>query len=210
MPWMVDQRHYLDVLDPLKAEQIPAPAKRIATFMGSVVEGVTAGWDDPSDGCAVTTRCIGKVGRRRCTDRVVARIVEGRSTDDGGNLVPGKVVEWTCLICGEYGEIHHWQETPWNLTGTGNHVFPTVDVVAELEMTLAEYEAVAAIVVLDAPARRVLAAGRVPDDDLVVIEAPRSWVEHLVEFIASEANHTRSKKKRALYDAVLDRANAIV
>ena len=142
MAWMVDQRHYLDVLDPAKAEQIPAPAKRTATFMGSVVAGVTAGWADPTDGCAVTTRCIGRVGRRRCTDRVVARIVEGRSTDDAGKLGTAKIVEWTCLTCGEHGEIHHWQETPWNLTGTCNHLFPTLDVVAELEMTLAEYETV--------------------------------------------------------------------
>ena len=210
MPWMVDQRHYLDVLDPLKAERIPAPAKRIATYMGSIVEGVTAGWDDPADGCAVTTRCIGRVGRRRCTDRVVARIVEGRSTDDAGNLVTAKIVEWTCLTCGEHGEIHHWQQTPWNLTGSGNQLFPTVDLVAELEMSLAEYEAVATLPALDAPAHRVLAAGRVPDEDLVVIEAPRAWLQHLVEFIASEANHTRSKKKAALYDAVLDRAEGVV
>ena len=210
MPWMVDQRHYLDVLDPLMVEQIPAPARRIATFMGSVVEGVTAGWDDATDGCAVTTRCIGKVGRRRCTDRVVARIIEGRSVDDASNLVRAEIVEWTCLTCGEHGEIHHWQQTPWNLTGSGNHLFPTVDVVVELEMTLAEYEAVAAVAVLDASARRVLAAGRMPDDDLVIIEAPRAWVEHLVEFVAAESNHTRSKKKRALYDAVLDRAEGVV
>jgi hypothetical protein len=197
MPWMVDQRHYLDVLDPVKAEQIPAPARRIAAFMGAVVEGVTAGWDDPTEGCAVTARCIGKVGRRRCTDRVVARI---RPEGD---------IEWTCLSCGDFGHIHHWQETPWNLTASGNRLFPKLDEVAELEMTLAEYEAVATIPMLDAPARRVLAAGRVPWD-LVVIEAPRAWLEHLVEFVASEANHTRSRRKAALYEAVLDRARGIL
>ncbi len=198
MPWMVDQRHYLDVLDPLKVERIPAPARRIAAFMGSIVEGVTAGWADPTDGCALATRCIGRVGRRRCTDRVVARI---RPEGD---------IEWSCLTCTDFGHIHHWPETPWNLIGSGADFFPTVDVVAELEMTLAEYDAVAAIPVLDASARRVVAAGRMPDDDLVVIEAPRAWLEHLIEFIAAEANHTRRKKERALYEAVLVRADGQV
>ena len=209
MPWMVDQRHYLDVLDPLLVEQIPAPARRIAGFFGSIVEGVTAGWDDPVVGCALTTRCIGRVGRCRCTDRLVARVIKGHSTDDNGNLISAEIVEWVCLGCGESGEIHHWQETPWNLTGSGSHLFPAVDVVVELEMTLAEYEAVAAIAVLDAPARRVVAAGRTPDEGFVLFEAPRAWVKHLVEFIASESNHSRSKKKVALFDAVLDRAGGV-
>jgi hypothetical protein len=123
----------------------PAPAERVAACFGSIVEGVTAGWDDPADGCALTTRCIGLAGRRRCTDRVVARIAEGRSTDDAGNLITARFIAWSCLTCGEYGEIHHWQDTPRNLTGSGNAQFPTMDVVADLEMTLAEYEAVAAM-----------------------------------------------------------------
>ncbi len=198
MPYMVDQRHYLDVLNPRRVESIPAPARRIATFFGSIVEGVTAGWDDPTDGCAVTSRCIGRVGRRRCPDRVVARIQA-----DG-------TIEWTCLTCGEHGIIHHWQETPWNLTGQGNKLFPTPDVMVGLELSMAEFEAVSSIVALDAEARRVVAAARVPDDDRVLVDAPRAWVEHLVRFIASEANHTRSRKKKLLYEAILDRADSVV
>ncbi len=49
-----------------------------------------------------------------------------------------------------------------------------------------------------------------PDDDLVIIEAPRGWLAHLVEFVAAASNHTRSKKKRVLYDAVLERAEDVV
>ena len=67
----------------------------------------------------------------------------------------------------------------------------------ELEMTLAEYQAVAAIAVLDAAARRVLAAGRMPDDDLVIIEAPRAWLEHLVEFVAAESSRTTPPARRS-------------
>jgi hypothetical protein len=76
-------------------------------------------------------------------------------------------------------------------------------------MTFDEYEAVATIEVLDTPARRVLAAGRVPEDR-VILEVPRAWLTHLIGFITSEANHTRSKKKAALYEAVLDRAEGVV
>ena len=198
MPYMIDMRHYLDVADPLLVERIPTPARRIAAFFGSIVKGVTAGWDDATDGCPVVVRCIGRLGRRRCIDMVVARIQE-----DG-------TIEWVCLTCGEQGVIHHWKGTPWNVTGRGNEFFPPMDVMVELEMSLAEYEAVASIQLLDAEAQRVRAAGRMPDDDLVIISAPRAWLEHLVEFIASEANHSRSKKKVALYEAVLDKADGVV
>ena len=209
MPYMTDMRHFLCVLDPNRAEKLPAPAKRLAHFHGAVVEGVTAGWDDPREGCAVIARCPGRIGRRRGTDNVVARIVEGRSTDDAGNQITAEIVEWTCVVCGEHGEIHHWQDTPWNLTDQGNHLFSALDVMAELELTPEEHEAVASISVLDASAHRVLAAGRQPWEN-VVIAAPGGWLEHLVEFIASEANHARSKKKVALYEAVLDRAEGVV
>ena len=198
MPYMIDMRHYLDVADPLLVERIPTPARRIAAFFGSIVKGVTAGWDDATDGCPVVVRCIGRLGRRRCTDRVVARIQE-----DG-------TIEWVCLTCGEQGIIHHWQGTPWDVTGRGNEIFPAMDVIVELEMSLAEYEAVAAIQALDAEAERVLAAGRMPDEDLVTISAPRAWLEHLVESIASEASRSRSKQKVALFEAILDRADRVV
>ena len=209
MPYMTDMRHCLDVLDPSLVEEIPAPARRIARFFGGVVESVTAGWDDPREGCAVIVRCIGRIGRRRCTEHVVGRIVGSRSIDDANNLVPAEIIEWTCVVCGERGEIHHWQGTPWNLTDQGTHLFPTMDVMAELEMTPDEYEAVASICVLDAPARRVLAAGRQPWQN-VEIAVPRGWLKHLVEYIASEANRSRSKRKVALYEAVLDRAEGVV
>lgn len=51
MPYMTDMRHFLAMLDPTEADQVPAPARRIAAFFGGVVEGVTAGWDDPRKGC---------------------------------------------------------------------------------------------------------------------------------------------------------------
>lgn len=195
MARIVDQRHYLDVLDPVIAAQIPPQAKRIAEFFAAIVQGVTGGWDDPADGCALTVRCINRIGRRRCTDRVVACVT------------PSGDIKWICLRCREEGTIQHWQETPWNLTGKGAEFFPTMDVVVELEMSADEFDAVASIPVLDGEANRVLAATRLVDGDLFVITAPRSWLNHLIEFIASEANHSRSKKKVALYEAVLDRAD---
>ena len=210
MAWMVDQRHYLDVLDPAVRSEIPAPARRVAEYFGAIVEGVTSGWDDPREGCALPVRCIGKVGRRRCTDHVVARIVEGRSTDDSGKLVTADIIDWVCLGCGDHGEIHHWRETPWNLTEVGKQYFPALDEVVQLVLTLEEFEVIRAIPVLDDVALRVLAAGRMPGDDEVIINAPRGWLEHLVEFIASESNHSKSRKKVKLYDAVLDRAGEVI
>jgi len=57
---MTDMRHYLDVLDPFLSQSIPAPALRLARFFGSIVEGVTAGWDDPAEGCALPAGCIAR------------------------------------------------------------------------------------------------------------------------------------------------------
>ena len=43
-----------------------------------------------------------------------------------------------------------------------------------------------------------------PEDDEIVIGAPGIWLEHLLEFVAAEANHTRNKRLRKLLDGVLD------
>ena len=37
--YMTDMRHYLDVLDPFEAENIPAPTRRITAFFGAVIKG---------------------------------------------------------------------------------------------------------------------------------------------------------------------------
>ena len=92
----------------------------------------------------------------------------------------------------------------------GKQCFPALDEVVQLVLSLEELEVIKPIPVLDDVALRVLAAGRMPGDDEVIINAPRGWVEHLVEFIASESNHSKSRKKVKLYNAVLDRANEVV
>lgn len=206
MPWMTDLRHFAEAFDPTTVGAIPAPARRLGAALGAIVEGVTAGWDDPREPVLVTARCLGRDGRRRCRERVVANVTRGLSDDDVGGLVAADIIEWHCLICGDSGQIHHWRGMPSDLTESCSQLFPILDVVAELELTVEEYDAVAAIPTLDAPSRRVLAAGRVPDDDVVVIAAPRAWLEHLLGAISAAANHTRSKKRRALCDALLERA----
>lgn len=195
--YVTDLRHFVDLLDPSVIDEVPGPARRLGAFLGDVVKCVTAGWDEPRDGCAVRSRCIGRLGRKRCTDRVVAR------------LHPDESIHWDCLTCGENGLIHHWQKTPFDLTSAGNHLFAPLDVLTEVKLSVAEYEAVAAILLLDGPAERVLCAARFPTDDACFIAAPRAWMEHLLEFVAAEANHSRSKVKVALYDAILARTDGL-
>lgn len=91
--YVVDIDHMVWAADP-QADG-PAPARKLALFMGRVVEEVTGG---PS------TRLL-RCNRARCPGLVVGRIVSL------------KTLEWFCTSCEECGTIASWRGSPWDRTG---------------------------------------------------------------------------------------------
>ena len=195
--WVVDMRHYVDLRDPKVAHRIPGPARRLGEHFGSIVEAVTAGWDDPGLPIPTMVRCRRRPKRKPCPGLINAQLTE----------VPAEIT-WRCDHCDDGGYIHDWQDTPWNLAGVtffgdGEHF--EGQVFASILVTEEEYAAVRGIRTLDNVADRVVKAARGVGDGDVLVQAPRRWLGHLRQFIEAEANHTRSKKRRALLGSVLER-----
>jgi len=196
--WVTDLRHLLDLRDPAVAHKIPAPARNLGEYFGSIVEAVSAGWEDHGELVATMVRCRRRPGRKPCPGRINAVIA---------NDIPGDI-EWRCDNCDDRGIISHWRGTPWDLPGVEGfeHEEDEARVLVDLLVREEEYDAIRGILVLDDLADRVVKAARGVGDGDVLLEAPRAWLDHLLEFVAAEVEHTANRTKRALLDAVMERA----
>lgn len=188
--WVTDFRHSMEALE---AADCPPQALRIARFHADVVEGLTAGWDDRFLPCPLGVQCIGRDGRRRCTERLIAVA----DSDEQ--------IRWYCVRCGENGYIHHWHGTPHDLTLAAVDQFPHLDVMQRLSLNYAEYDTIASLERLDEAEQRLVAAGRAVDEDLVWIDAPRRWLEHFQAVLRAEASLTHGRVKKPRLQAVAAR-----
>ena len=94
--YITDLTHFLDEKGAIAA--MPAPARRLAEFLGRVVATASApaALDD-----ARSTEC-------RCNkckkDSVIAEIA------------PDDAIEWLCENCGHEGRIANWRQSFWDLS----------------------------------------------------------------------------------------------
>ena len=99
--WITDMRHYIEEDGTLP--DLPEPAFAIAVHLGAIV-----GWVSrlPSSQLAPTNvPCRRRPARRRCVGEIQAFIE-----------MPGNVVEWVCVVCGDNGRITGWEGTLWDKT----------------------------------------------------------------------------------------------
>lgn len=192
--WITDMRHFLDMLDPDKSARMPEPVLELGKHLGSIIEAVTAGWDDRRHPVPTTIPCRQSPGRDRCLGITVVFLA-----DDGR-------IQWECTNCSDQGIISGWQGTPWDFSNVIGLGFGQGGKFEEIVVKPDEYRALLDLLpLLDREAERVVKAACLsPEDDEIVIGAPGDWLEHLLEYVAAEANHTRCKKTRRLLDGVLD------
>lgn len=95
--WITNMTHFDGVLDP--AVDVPAPARKLAAFMGDIVFDATC---RPTSQLADTAVACQSP---RCTGHVRAKL-EG--------LV---AIQWHCSSCDEQGRISEWRGSPWDMTG---------------------------------------------------------------------------------------------
>ena len=194
--WVTDMQHFLNLLDPAQAEQMPAAAMRLGCHLGRIVEAVTAGWHDRSELIGTVVPCRRRPARKPCLGIIGASM----SAD-------GRRIEWGCSNCNDNGVITGWQNTAWDFSGVVGHGLARGGRMAELVVTRDEHEALRHILTLDMEAERVVKAARLgPEDDQVLIEAPSAWLNNLLEHVAAEANHTTSKRVEARLATVLAKA----
>lgn len=105
--WITDMRHFLDILEP--DADIPGPARRLAEYLGKIVEAATA--NPPMVLLNSEIRCQRRPGRKPCVGRL--RLVYNENE--------GEIV-WECSSCDERGIIRGFEGTPWDLSLDHDHV----------------------------------------------------------------------------------------
>ncbi len=91
--------HFLDTLKP--DVDIPGPARRLAEYLGKIVEAATS--SPPLALLNTEIRCRRRPGRKPCVGHI--RLVRD---DDEGEIV------WACTSCDDRGIISGWEGTPWD------------------------------------------------------------------------------------------------
>ena len=95
--YITDLTHFLDDKGAIAA--MPAPARRLAEFLGRVVAAASAP-------CAGEVEGIGECRCNKCKGIVIAEI----ASDDA--------IEWLCETCGHEGRISNWRRSFWDLSGS--------------------------------------------------------------------------------------------
>ena len=150
--YVTDLRHFLDL--PAAA---PAPARRLAEHLTSIVRAATAEHPGLPWVSALPCRC--RPGRRACPG-----FIEVLRTD-----IPPSI-EWRCVSCADEGVISGWERSPFDLRpgstdvgGTGDVIDAVIapEVAATLrDMMLIDSACERLIFGARASAGRVLLAGR--------------------------------------------------
>lgn len=99
--WVTNMLHSLDEDGEFSVP--PGPARRLAEYMGSIVEAVTSRPPDEED-WVIAIQCRRRPGHVRC----IAPIVAGYAEKDPTTIV------WVCPACKDEGYISGWQETLWD------------------------------------------------------------------------------------------------
>ncbi len=137
--WVVNLRHYGDVLGP----DIPKSARRFGLFFGTIVEAATAGMAGLWRSSPV--RCRRRPGRSPCPGFLQVLWVRD----------PGQV-EWFCPACDDRGVIQGYSTSDWDLSNWERLVAdgeePTLDVLLRED----EHSELREIVPRALPLRRIL------------------------------------------------------
>jgi hypothetical protein len=92
--YITDLTHFLD--DNGAIAPMPAPARRLAAFLGRVVAAASA------------PAAIDEAGQCRCNKCKKGIVVT--------EIAPDDAIEWFCESCGHDGRISNWRRSFWDLS----------------------------------------------------------------------------------------------
>ena len=178
-----DLRHFLDMPD-----DVPAPARRMAEHLISVVRAATAGDAGLSWVTAIT--CMRRPAHRACPGHLTVL-----RTD-----VPSSI-EWRCESCGDAGVISGWERSLFDLrsAGTDGHIADGRGVIISTEVAAT----LRGLTLIDSEGeRRVFRARVVPEG--ILLDGDEDDLDELLGYIAAEANHEQNRGRRRRLDAAFD------
>jgi len=179
---VTDLRHFLDL-----PPGTPGPARRLAGHLSNIVRAATAG--DAGIAWESALPCRRRPANRRCPGRMIVLRTE-----------PAAPIRWQCSVCDDEGIISNWADSPFDLRRRRLTLAGPVN-----EIVISE-EAAAALRELrlpDADCERLVFRIRAHDGG-AALPATSDDLDELIGFVAAEANHEPSRRRRQRLDAALD------
>jgi hypothetical protein len=179
---VTDLHHLLDLPD-----GTPGPARRLAEHLSNIVRAAAAG--DAGIAWESALPCRRRPGNRRCPGRMIVLRTE-----------PTAPIRWQCSACDDEGIISNWAGSPCDLRPRRLTLAGPVN-----EIVISE-EAAAALRELrlpDADCERLVFRIRAHDGGAVLPATPGD-LDELIGFVAAEANHAASRRRRQRLDTALD------
>jgi hypothetical protein len=180
--FVTDLHHFLDL-----PPGTPGPARRLAGHLSNIVRAATAG--DAGTTWESALPCRRRPGNRRCPGRMIVLRTE-----------PPAPIRWQCSVCADEGIISNWADSPFDLRPRRLTLAGPVN-----EIVISE-EAAAALRELrlpDTDCERLVFRIRAHDGG-AVLPATNDDLHELIGFVAAEANHEPSRRRRQRLDTALD------
>jgi hypothetical protein len=180
--FVTDLHHFLDL--PAGA---PGPARRLAGHLSDIVRAATAG--DAGTAWESALPCRRRPASRRCPGRMIVLRTE-----------PPAPIRWQCGVCDDEGVISNWADSPFDLrrrrlTLAG----PVNEIVIPNEVAAALRE----LQLPDADCERVVFRIRARNGR-AVLPATAGDLDELIGFVAAEASHESSRRRRQRLDTAFD------
>ena len=179
---VTDLHHLLDLPD-----GTPGPARRLAEHLSNIVRAATAG--DAGIAGESALPCRRRPGNRRCPGRMTVLRTE-----------PAAPIRWQCSVCDDEGVISNWAGSPCDLRPR------RLTLAGPVNQIVISEEAAAALRELrlpDAGCERLVFRIRAHDGGAVLPATPGD-LDELIGFVAAEANHEPSRRRRQRLDTALD------
>jgi hypothetical protein len=179
---VTDLHHFLDL-----PAATPGPARRLAGHLGNIVRAATAG--DAGIAWESALPCRRRPANRRCPGRMIVLRTE-----------PPAPIRWQCSICDDEGIISNWADSPFDLRRRRLTLACPVNelvIPAEVAAVLRELQ------LPGADCERVVFRIRAHDGG-AVLPATAGDLDELIGFVAAEANHEPSRRRRQRLNTAFD------
>jgi hypothetical protein len=179
---VTDLHHFLDL-----PAGTPGPARRLAEHLSNIVRAATAG--DASIAWESALPCRRRPANRRCPGQMIVLRTE-----------PTAPIRWQCSVCDDEGVISNWAGSPCDLRPRRlTLAHPVNEIVISKEAAAALRE----LRLPDADRERLVFRIRAHDGG-AVLPAASDDLDELIGFVAAEASHASSRRRRQRLDIALD------
>ena len=179
---VTDLNHFLDL-----PAGTPGPARQLAEHLCNIMRAATA--SDTGAAWESALPCRRRPANRRCPGRMIVPRTE-----------TGAPIRWQCSACGDEGVISNWEESAFDLR---RRQLTLAEAASQVVIPNEVTAALRGLQLLDTDCERLVFRIRA-DGDHAVLAATEDDLDELLGFVAADANHEPSRRRRQRLDAAYE------